>query len=556
MATLDKNYDALVVGSGATGSIAVKELTERGLDVLLLEAGRDLSEEDFRPPPPVPPRPLGIGLGPRIQAGLRGQPIQARRAFFNPRVNPFLVNDRENPYSTPRAENFLWIRGRILGGRLNTYGRVLMRMSDYDFHGAAMDGDGQNWPISYADIAPYYDRVEEFIGIYGDRDHVSAIPDGRYVGPPKLTAVERDFKKRVEATWPERQVISWRYAAPNPGRVPKGIAAARKTGRLTIRTDAVVRRITVDEKTGRADGVIFVDRLKKTEQRVSANVVILCASTIESVRLLLNSAGPGHPDGLGNSSGTLGRFFMDQCPSLCVASIPDAPGWEADDSAPADPFYSAAGGVFVPRFLNLEGKASTGFARGFSFQAALGRVPVPDDQPGVCGMMGFGEMLPYDENRITIDPQRTDAWGIPIPHLRCSMTGNERTLLREQTRMARQMCEANGYRINFSGSALGLDSERVWPDADPVSRFIFRRSFGRSLSLGAAIHECGGARMGSDPGKSVLNEHNQSWDVPNLFVTDASCSVTSGSVGPTLTIMALTARACEYIAREYSSGAL
>ena len=556
MTTLDRNYDVLVVGSGATGSLAVKELTERGLDVLLLEAGRDISEEDFRPPPAAPPRPMGIGLAPRIRAGIRGQHVQARRAFFSSNVSRFLVNDRENPYSTPRGDNFLWIRGRVLGGRLNTYGRVLMRMSDYDFKAATIDGNGENWPFSYDDLTPYYDRVEELTGIYGEPDGVPAIPDGKYVHPPKLTAVERDFKKSIEATWPDRRVISWRYAAPNPDRIPIGIAAARKTGRLTIRTDAVVRRITLNQKTGRADGAIFVDRLKKTEHRVCADVVVLCASTIESVRLLLNSAGESHPDGLGNSSGLLGRFFMDQCPSLCFASIPDVRGWEADDSAPADPFYSQAGGIFVPRFLNLDRKTTPGFARGFSFQGALGRLPVPDDQPGACGLMGFGEMLPYFENRITIDPRRTDAWGIPVPYIRCAMTGNERALLREQNRVAREMLEANGYQVNFCGSALGLDSERVWPDADPVSRFIFRRAFKKSLSLGAAIHECGGARMGADPEKSVLNEHNQSWDVPNLFVTDASCSVSSGNVGPTLTIMALTARACEYIAREHATGAL
>lgn len=556
MTTLAKNYDALVIGSGAAGSIAVKELTERGLDVLLLEAGRDISEADFRPPPPAPPRPVGLGLTPRLHAAARGQYIQARRAFFSPQVSPFLVNDRENPYSTPRRDPYLWIRGRILGGRLNTYGRVLQRMSDYDFKAASIDGNGEDWPVCYSGLTPYYDRVEELMGLYGERDGVPAVPDGKYAHTPKLTAVERGFKKRVEERWPDRRVISWRYAAPNPDRIPLGILAARKTGRLTIRTDAVVRQITVDAKTGKADGAIFVDRLKKTEHRAGADVVVLCASTIESVRILFNSACEGHPDGLGNSSGLLGRFFMDQCPSLCFASIPDARGWEADDSAPADPFYSAAGGVLVPRFLNVGTKTTPGFARGFGFQVVLGRIPVPDDQPGVAGTMGFGEMLPHEENRITIDPKRTDAWKIPVPHIRCVMTANERALLREQTGVAREMFEANGYRINFCGSALGLDSKHVWPDADRVSRFIFRSSFGLSLSLGSAIHECGGARMGADPKKSVLNEHNQSWDVPNLFVTDASCFASSGSVGPSLTIMALTARACDYIAREHAAGAL
>jgi choline dehydrogenase-like flavoprotein len=554
--TLNTTYDVIVVGSGATGSIAVKELTERGLDVLLLEAGPDISDADFTPPAEKPLRPLGMGLGPRIDAAVHGQYMQARRAMFSPDVNPFLVNDWQNPYTTPRGSRFLWIRGRLLGGRLHSYGRVLMRMSDYDFKAGSIDGSSEDWPISHSELAPYYDRIEEFIGIYGEQDGVPAIPDGKCAHSPVLTAAEKDFKRQVEAAWPERRVISWRYAAPNLRRVPLGILAARKTGRLTTRTDAVVRKVTVNKKTGKADGAVFVDRLTKKEHRVWADVVLLCASTIESVRILLNSACEGHPDGLGNSSGLLGRFFMDQCPSLTFATMPDTKGYEVDNAAPPDPFYAPTGGVFIPRFLNLDGRTTPGFARGFSFQGTFGRIPVPDDSPAAGGMMGFGEMLPYYDNRIALDRKRTDAWGIPVPRIRCSITDNERALVREQTRVIREVFENNGYQLAFSGSPLGLDSRHIWPDRDPLSRLIFRQAFPRSLAIGASIHECGGARMGDDPKKSVLNERNQSWDVPNLFVTDASCFVSGGSVGPTLTIMALTARACKYIASQHGDGAL
>jgi choline dehydrogenase-like flavoprotein len=556
--TLDKNYDALVVGSGAAGSIAVKELTERGLDVLLLEAGRDISEADFKPPPETQPRPLstgiGIGLGSRLRAALKGQHVQARRAFFMPVANPFLVNDRENPYSTARDSYFLWIRGRVLGGRLHTYGRVLLRMSDYDFKGASRDGIGLDWPISYADLAPYYDQVEEFLGLYGQRDGLAQLPDGVYVGPSKLTKAEQQFKARIESHWPERRVVSWRYAAPNPGRVPLGIAAARKTGRLTTRTDAVVRQITVENKTGKADGAIFVDRLTKEEHRVSANVVVLCASTIESIRLLHNSACDRHPSGLGNSSGLLGRFFMDQAPSLTFGSIPGVHGFERDESAPVDPVYPPAGGVFIPRFHNLDGQPRAGFARGMSFQAAMGRFPVPEERTAAFAMMGYGEMLPSYDNRVTLHPSKTDAWGIRIPHIRCAVGENERALMREQVRIVKEMAAACGYDLNFTGSPLGLDARKVFPEADPISRIAFRLGFRRTVAMGAAIHECGGARLGTDPATSVLNEYNQSWDVPNLFVTDASCFPSSGLVGPTLTIMALTARTCDYIARQYTEG--
>lgn len=548
---VDRQFDAIVVGSGATGSIAVKELTERGLDVLLLEAGRDITEADFIPPPEIRPRPMGVGLGPRLKSGLRGQHVQARRAFYRDAVSPLFVDDRENPYTTPPGQFFLWLRGRQLGGRLHTYGRMLLRMSEYDFVG----GDARDaWPISYGDLEPWYDRVEELIGIYGNSDGLPQLPDGKYVGPGYLTSVERHVKGVVEERWPERKVVSWRYAAPNPYRVPLGILAARRTGRLTTRTDAVVKQITVDDRTGKATGAVFVDRLTKREHRVSGDVVVLCASTIESVRLLLNSACAKHPDGLGNSSGLLGRYFMDQTPSLTFGSAPDFPGWERDQSAPPDAFYPPAGGAYIPRFHNVDARTTDEFVTGFAFQMSMGRMPVPDDVPSAFGLMGYGEMLPSRDNAITLNRRKTDAWGIPVPHITMTLSDNDRALLREQVRCSLEMLDAAGMRINFTGSTLGLSSKKVFPDADPISRFVFRRSFKKSVGMGAAIHECGGARMGSDPATSVLNEFNQCWDVPNLFVTDASCYVTDGMVGPTLTIMAITARACEYIAREHASG--
>ncbi len=269
MQNIHRRFDAIVIGSGAGGSIAVKELTERGLDVLLLEAGRDLGA-DFTPPEPKAPRPLGMDLDLRARAMLAGQHRQARRSFFSETSNRFLVNDRENPYSTPHGSPYLWIRGRVLGGRLNTYGRVLQRMSDVDFKAASRDGYGDDWPISYADLEPWYQRVEELVGVYGNKDGLAHPPDGTYIGPAMLTDVEEEFRDKVAERWPERKVIAWRYAAPNLGRIPVGIAAARQTGRLTARTDAVVARITIDERTGLADGAVFVDRPTRREHRAFA----------------------------------------------------------------------------------------------------------------------------------------------------------------------------------------------------------------------------------------------------------------------------------------------
>jgi choline dehydrogenase-like flavoprotein len=550
-----KTYDALVIGSGAAGSYAAKELTERGMTVLLLEAGPNITEQDFQPP--AHPREKGINVGARALAALRGQYIQARIGFFGDQFARFFVNDWKNPYTTPADHSYLWIRGRQLGGRLHLYGRVLLRMTDLDFKAASRDGCGEDWPISYNDVAPYYERVEEFMGLYGSSDHVPNLPDGKCCHTPKLTRFERRFKQQVEGTWSDRSVISWRYAAPNLKRVPLPIQAAQQTGLLTVRTGAIARRITVDPCSGRATGVDFVDCVEKKEDHASANVIVLCASTIESIRLLFNSGCDKHPNGLGNSSGLLGRYFMDQCPSQVYGTIPDSSGWDLDDSAPPDPFYGPSGGVYIPRYQNLEARTHPKFVRGFAYQGAIGRGFVPEGHPAIFGIMGFGEIPPYYGNCVTLNRKRKDAWGIPVAHVDCSFSPNERELLAEQVRSIREMVNRCGYKVSFSGSSLGLETDiQVLPEADWFTRFIFRQAFTRSLALGAAIHECGGARMGTDPAKSVLNPYNQSWDVKNLFVTDGSCFPSSGTVGPALTIMAVTVRACEHIAREYKTGTL
>jgi choline dehydrogenase-like flavoprotein len=554
---LDRRFDAIVIGSGPGGSIAVRELTERGLDVLLLEAGRPLTDEDFVPVPHGKPTPTGFDLVGRATAMARGQYLQARRAFFSPSTSRFLVNDWDNPYTTPRGAPYLWIRGRVLGGRLNSYGRVLQRMSDLDFRAASGDGNGIDWPVAYADLEPWYDRVEEFLGVYGTADGLAHPPDGRYVGEARLTAVEQDFKQKVEARWPDRHVIPWRYAAPNPGRVPLGIAAAQATGRLTVRTDAVVTRITVDDRTGLASGAIFVDRLSRREQRVYADAVVVCASTIETVRLLLNSGSSRHPDGLANSSGLVGRYFMDQTISLAFCDAPQFPGYSAQpDETPDDPFYGRTGGILIPRFDNLDGGSSAPFARGISFQGLGGRIPVPEGTPASFGIGGVGEMLPMYDNRISLSGMRRDRWGVPAAHVRCAIGDNDRLLLRRQVKALREMVGEAGYQPNFVVSVLGLDSRKVWPAANPLQRLVFRIGIRMSIQMGSAIHECGGARMGDDPRTSVVNGVNQAWDVPNLFIPDGASFTSNSTVGPALTIMALAARTSAYIAELHTRGEL
>lgn len=502
-----------------------------------------------------------IGSMDRIRSAIAGQHIQARASFFSPGKAFLFVNDRKNPYTCPPDDFYLWVRGRNVGGRFLTWGRVALRMSDYDFKAASLDGIGDDWPISYADLVPYYDRVEQFLGIIGTTDGIPNLPDGRYVATAGLSSVERGFKETVESRWPGRKVVPWRYVredatppdASGAKRTTSPLAAAARTGRMELRANAIARRIEIDPATGKATGVAYIDATSRELKSASANVVVICASTIESIRLLLNSACSRHPDGVGNSSGLLGRYFMDQVPCLVFGSIPGHHGFElVDGTSPANNH----GGLYIPRFQNLGRKDYPAFARGFNIQGIAGRIPVPEGQSAAFGFMGQGEMLPHRENRVTVNRNRKDAWGVPAAHVQLSMRENEQKMLGAELDAVKEMVRAAGWSIDFAASLLGLDApEGLMPNATWFERFMFRRSFRKSVALGAAIHECGGARMGNDPATSVLNSLNQCWDAKNVFVTDSSCFVTNGTCGPTLTTMALTTRACEYIAQEYGRSA-
>jgi choline dehydrogenase-like flavoprotein len=550
--TNNKHYDAIVVGSGATGGIAAKELAERGIETLVLEAGPPLDEEKFH----VGAGFKTIGSMSRILSGIKGQHVQAGATFFSPEKSFLFVNDRKNPYSYPSGNYYAWYRGRNVGGRFLSWGRVAVRMSDYDFKGASRDGVGEDWPICYDDLVPYYEQVEEFLGVVGNADGVPNLPDGKFIKTAGLGKLEREFKKTVESQWPERRVVPWRYvqesATPedeNGKRTSSPLAAAKATGRMTLRSNAIVERIDIHPTTGKASGATYIDAETKQRHSVSANVVVVCASTIESLRLLLNSGSSKHPDGLGNSSGLLGRYFMDQCPSLVFGTVPGSNGWDLVDGTGPENNH---GGIYIPNYTNLDGPTNPEFKRGFNIQGVIGRGFVPESHPAVWGCMGQGEMLPHRENRITVNRRRNDAWGVPIPHVQVRLTDNERKILRAEVDAIKEMAQAAGYEIDFAISLLGIDkTEKFLPEASWFEKMMFRFGYKRSMAMGAAIHECGGARMGADPATSVLNSYNQSWDVPNLFVTDSSCFASNGTCGPTLTTMALTTRACEYIAKEY-----
>ncbi|HEY9011660.1 MAG TPA: GMC family oxidoreductase [Devosia sp.] len=543
----DMAFDALVVGSGASGMFAAHELTAQGLKVLQLEAGPEIGPAHFDGS--RNPRQTEINLWQRAKATLLGQAVQARAAFYDGRMRHLFANDRRNPYSTPSDAPFVWIRAHQAGGRTHTFGRVLLRWTDDDFKVQSRTGKGVDWPIDYAELVPFYEEAERSLGIFGQPDNVPTLPDSIYAHRAALTPAETIFKQNLEARWPKRKAVAWRYIGPEPTRVLQPMREALASGNLDIRYNTVARRILTDDSGKRAIGVEAFDTKTREVRTIRARSVVICASPVESVRLLLNSSSAEHPQGLGNSSGTLGAYFMDQLPCVAAGTFPPTRGGTYADPAPADPFYGPSGGIYLPRFLDDSG---TGAADEFAFQGTIGRRPSPPDRPSRLSFFGYGAMVPDARNRITLDGRRKDAWGMPIPHIRCKMgPEDEQTLQREVAAIAESI-EGAGGELEYVGSPLGLieKGRGAYPDADPVSRLAFRALFKKTMVMGAAIHEAGGARMGQSRTDSVLDRWNRTWDVPNVLVTDASSFASSGVSGTTLTIMAMTIRACRNLADE------
>jgi len=517
---MNKLYDAIVVGSGASGSWAAKELSEGGMQVLMLEAGPQRPDRDFA----KLKKPGSLfALWPRIKASIQGQHIQALANNFNESSRIFYVNDRRHPYTTPYGKPFLWFRGKQIGGRLPMWARMALRMSDDDFKSASADGYGINWPISYAELVPYYDKVETFLELRGTSEGLPKVPDGQYVGPLVLNSMEQCFKTAVESKWSDIRVIPPRIVRSESGSIPSPIIAALRTGRLEMRTNAIVASLLMDSNGQRAKGVEFIDRLTRQRYKAFANVVVLCASTIESVRILLNSTSSKHPSGVGNSSKLLGRYLLDHCISLMFGFVSYNPD-KYDDSNSI--------GFYIPK-LKQRHNQKRKFLREYAIQGAINRTGP------IWYLMAIGEMLPRFENRIILDPKKKDPWGLPVVRLECSPSKNEIQMVADQRAMLMEMAHIAGLEVGRF-------------DCGTFKWWLFSRwapwSWRRPASIpGMAIHEAGGARMGASPEESVVNRFNQCWNAENVYVTDGACFPSSGCQHTTLTIMALTARACAHI---------
>lgn len=537
--TTDPTYDAIVVGSGAAGGWAAKELTERGLRTVLLEAGRALDlERDFLAPPET--AQSKIQLMSRAKAVLGSQPVQARCMSFSPLTKHLFVSDRSNPYTTPRGAPFNWYRGRQVGGRLHLWGRNALRISDQELKSASRDGYGQDWPIGYADLEPWYERVERFLGVHGSAADIPSIPDGVYESPYPLTVSEQQVMRDLAETWPDRPATTCRIVRHNPERIPTPILAAERTGLLSLISDAVVSRIITDPESGRARGVAYVDRETKVEREVRARAVVLCASTIESLRIMLNSRSDRHPDGLGNSSGILGHYLTDHVMVFQAGPL--------DHPVPdirTDPYdFGAQSGIYIPNFRNRDDPHEADFLRGYALLGSVGRI-----DPGWF-FMAIGEMLPRYENFVELDSRRRDAWGIPVARITCTHSENEHAMIRDMQSTLTELAGVCGLRVDH------LERENI------LSRTVYKLVSSLvytpegALVPGSAVHETGGAPMGEQPGTSVLNRFNQCWDAPNIFVTDSASFTTAPYQNPGLTIMALSARAANRIADEMAAGTL
>jgi choline dehydrogenase-like flavoprotein len=561
-------FDAIVIGSGMSGGIAAKELCERGLKVLVIERGKKIEHGTDYNDSQMPWELPNNNMIPEEELA-RDYAVQRQCYAVNAATKQFWVKDTEHPYTTPEGKPFAWIRGNHLGGRSIMWGRQSYRLSQQDFEANAKDGHGCDWPIRYDDLAPWYDHIEKFVGVAGSKEGLPQLPDGEFIPPFPMNDGEKLFKAAIEAKFPGRKVIIGRNAnlsvaqpqheelgrntcqnrsicergcslGANFSSLSASLPAAERTGNLTIITDAIVHSLVQDSKTGKIISVRVIDAKTKVSKTYEAKIFFLNASAIPSAQILLNSRSEANPRGLCNKSDQVGRNLMDHMYALTTAGI--MPHY------PADSYYKGRRptGIYIPRFRNVTEDAD-GYVRGYGYQGGVVRqggkpgsaVPGIGQEikergrklgPWLTYISGFGEMLPNPNNRVSLNETRKDAWGMPLAHIDCAMGPNE-------AKMAKQILTDGKAMIEAAGGIVVSQATEPGPP-------------------GLGIHEMGTARMGRDPMTSVFNGFNQAHEAPNLFCTDGAVMTSSGCQNPSLTYMALTARAADHATKMLKEGKL
>lgn len=553
-------FDAIVVGSGISGGWAAKELCEKGLKTLVLERGRKLDHITDYTNTNTPPWELKH-RGKITQEDERIYPVQSKVYAFSEATKHLWIKDNENPFTVPEGQTFSWLRGDHVGGRSLMWGRQVYRWSDLDFEANAKDGYGVDWPIRYKDIAPWYDYVEKFIGVSGQKEGIPQLPDGQFLPPFEMNCVEKHVKKSLEATWTDRKLTIGRVAnitTNHNGRVkcqkrnlcyrgcPYGayfstqsstLPAAVATGNLTLQPNSMVESVIYDKGNNRASGVRVIDALTLEVTEYKAKVIFLCASTLGTTQVLLNSTSDRFSDGLANNSGQVGKNLMDHHYQLGAHG-----NFEEFESQYY--FGGRPNGIYIPRFRNVHDKHPD-FLRGYGYQGGARRAGWNSGirnegfgaefknsltKPGswAFGIGGWGETLPDERNKVTLNKEKLDKFGLPALHIDAKFRENEHNMRKDIKSSAAEIIENAGGK-----NVVEYEDEGI---------------------PGFCIHEMGTARMGHDPKTSVLNKWNQSHDINNLFITDGSFMTSSACQNPSITYMAMTARAVDYCVKEMKKG--
>ncbi len=548
-------FDAIVIGSGVSGGFAAKELTEKGLRVLMLDRGRMVEHGegypyDGKPAFEIPAR--NIMPKPLVESDY----FIAKHGYVAPSNQGFYNDDRLNPYAFDEGEKFYWIRPGAVGGKSLIWGRWSFRWAPEDFEANKRDGIDGEWPIGYDDVAPWYSYVEKYIGVSGSRENLAYLPDSEFQPPIPMNIAEKWVKERLEAKFPGRKLINTRLSnltvdKPDQNRTKcqfrnqcgngcsfgayfstqaVTLPAARATGRLTLQSDAVVTNLEYDAAKKRVTGVRFIDANTGQAQVINADLVFLCASAMASTQILMNSRAPGSGRSHFDASGTLGKYVMDHIFRVGVeGEIPGMTDYIEYGRRP--------GGVYVPRFRNIGGDEGVGFKRGYGYQGSARRNPAPPVgfgasmkhgmrkyAPWTFSMGAFGECLPYKDNQVSLHASKVDRFGVPLLRFDVRFRENELKMMADARIQGEAMLKAAGLQ-NVTSS----EDEHV---------------------PGDAIHEMGGARMGADPRKSVLNGWSQAHDASNLYVTDGAQMASVSCVNPSLTFMAFTARAADHAVKQ------